>query len=161
MNEAISEVLAKLGVDSLEKLAFMFPFPESPPPDLELENSLGSSVNFTGPYSGTLTMILSDDVLRELTVNMLGVDEDEEVTPEQLNDAIGEAVNIICGNVLPLIAGKEAIFNIQAPEIFPGREPDEKSLTARAYLSIDEGWCDISLAFQGAAPETAAEAVEE
>ncbi len=152
MNKAISKTLSKLGVDSLEKLAFMFPFPESPPPNLELENSIAARVAFTGPYPGTLTMILSDDVLRELAVNMLGVDDDEEVSRDQLNDAIGEAVNIICGNVMPLIAGEKAIFNIQAPEIFPGAEPDNEKLTARAYLSIDEGWCDISMTFEGDAP---------
>jgi hypothetical protein len=53
-------------------------------------------------------------------------------------DALGEVANVVCGNLLPLVAGAEAVFRLSAPEWLteatvsrPGDEPDA-SLTCGA-----------------------------
>ena len=63
-------------------------------------------------------MAVTQQTAQELTENMLGLDEGEaEISSDDQADALKETINVICGNLLPAIAGKDAVFDIQPPEI--------------------------------------------
>jgi chemotaxis protein CheY-P-specific phosphatase CheC len=101
-------------------------------------------------------MTVSEDVLKELSANMLGVD-DEETTKDQRHDALKETMNILCGNLLPAIAGKEAVFDIGAPKIegeegFPEPSDDPGSESA-VSLNIDDEYCNLRLFLKGEVPQ--------
>ena len=157
MNDKINNVISKVVTETIEKLVFMFASPYDPENSTEGDPGIGVSVSFTGPFSGTLGMKVSEEVLSEIAVNMLGVDDEDEITPEDQSDALKETINIICGNILPVIGGKQAVFNIGTPMIIPEGEDikgnDGEELASDVKLSLDEGRCDLVLFVNGEIPE--------
>jgi len=157
MNEKVNDVISTVVTDTIEKLVFMFASPYTPENSTEEDPDIGVSVSFNGPFSGTLGMKVSEEVLSEITVNMLGVDSEDEISLEDQNDALKETVNVFCGNILPAIGGKSAVFNIDAPEIVPEGEDMKvkggEKLISNVKLSLDEGRCDLVFFVKGEIPE--------
>ena len=155
MSEQLKEILSIVAGETLEKLAFMFSFPEDERGTMILDSAVAATISFAGPFSGTLVMTVSNQLLPELAANMLGVD-DEETTLDQQHDALKETINIICGNLLPAIAGKEVVFNIDAPVIIAGVEAIKKAIedhdnkpASIVKLNIEESECDLFLFING------------
>ncbi len=157
MNDKTDNIISKVTAETLEKLAFMFASPYDPGDSTEENPDTGVSVFFNGPFSGTLGMKVSGEVLSEIAANMLGVDDEDEITLDDKHDALKETVNIICGNILPAISGKQAVFNIDAPKIIPEGEDaqvrDGEKLVSDVKFSLDEGRCDLVLFVNGEIPE--------
>jgi hypothetical protein len=66
-------------------------------------------------------------------------------------DALREALNVICGNLLPRIGGTEAVYDIQAPgdsgrrccrSLLDQIKTDPRGY-ASALLSLDDGGCQL------------------
>jgi len=152
MNEQVKEILSRVAVETLEQLAYIFSFPEDGPGETDYDSAMAASVSFAGPFAGGLVMAVSPQVVFELAANMLGVDY-EETTLDQQYDALKESMNVICGNLLPAIAGKQAVFDIGSPEIITGgeaiKEATEKyngrSPTSMVRLDIDGEQCALFL----------------
>jgi CheY-specific phosphatase CheX len=70
-------------------------------------------VSFSGTYNGTLYISLFGRVLPMLAANMLG--ENEPPAEGMQCDALGEFANVVCGNLLPKIAGSKAVFDVGVP----------------------------------------------
>lgn len=149
MSEKIKEIMNQTIIDTLERLAFIFAGEEDDLDDLEYNEKETAKLYFDGVFSGILAIEISKDALPELAVNMLGVDDEDEVTPEQQHDTLKETLNIICGNLLPMITSRKHVFNIGTPEIvsedndIPGNENLNQEISTR--LSLDEGQCKVSL----------------
>ncbi|GBC60040.1 hypothetical protein DENIS_0982 [Desulfonema ishimotonii] len=159
MKHPIEKVLYSVADEVLGKLAFIFSFPEHERAPMNTADAVAASVSFKGPFDGNLTMFISGAVLPELTGNMLGVD-DASTTEAQQFDALRELINVICGNLLPRIAGKRSVFNVSSPRII-SRKPgspesyDEESLISMARLTLEEGECDLCLFVRGRLPDGA------
>lgn len=142
-------ILASVAIKTIEKLAFIFPVVDGNcviVPD----HYMSSRVLFSGPFSGSLILKITSALALELTANMLGIEEDK-ISPEQQYDAIREALNVICGNLLPEIAGDQQIFNIHSPEIL-SEDNSRNTLnnsgrkhSGRAILLIDNERIDLCL----------------
>lgn len=146
-----SQTLAREASDTLEKLAFLFAYPEEERTRFEEAEAVAARVDFSGPFSGSLLMLVSSAILQELATNMLGIDEDEPVEEGQKHDAFKETLNVICGNLLPAIAGREAVFDIGAPRmVAPAETPDAAGV---ARLGLDQGSCDLLFFVDGGLPE--------
>ena len=93
-------------------------------------------------------------MLAELTENMLGLDMGEETAIETQHDAMKELANVVCGNVLPGIAGTTAVFNVAAPVLNDTPTPvsDELTPAARVTIHLDEGPATLELLTQGPIP---------
>lgn len=155
MNEAVQRALYRVTEEVLEQLAFIFSFPEEDRPPIRGPEAIGARVSFDGPFAGALHLRVSRDIGPELAGNMLGV-EAEETTPEQRTDAVKELINVICGNLLPAIAGKRAVFNVDPPALLPETEIEAPvEPLAEARLSLEEGECDILLVIRGELPPEA------
>ena len=148
----MNNILHHVAEETLENLAFLFSFGEK-------EDFLGQGsplvalrVLFTGEFSGELVMRISQGVLPEMAANMLGLDEEDVSEADQL-DAASETLNVICGNLLPAIAGKQAVFNITSPEILADgvsyAEENSPRLKASATLPLENGCCDLHLLSDG------------
>ncbi|NNK85659.1 MAG: hypothetical protein HKO91_08930 [Desulfobacterales bacterium] len=157
MNDKINLVISKVITETIEKLVFMFASPHQAENSHEEDPDIEVSVSFSGPFSGTLGMKVSREVLLEISVNMLGVDNEDEISSEDQSDALKETINVFCGNILPIIGGKEAVFNIDAPEIVSDGEDikvkEGEILVSSVKLSLDEGRCDLVLFVKGEIPE--------
>ncbi len=140
------EKLYQVAEDIMEKLAFIFSFREEERGAMDDTDSIAALVSFSGKFDGKLIMVVSEEVLPELAGNMLGLDDPGETTEEQRHDALKELINVICGNLLPEIAGKEIVFNVAAPTIFTDAGDlvaGAGTPTASARLALEEGPCDI------------------
>lgn len=154
MNNEISKTMSRVAIDTLEQLAFIFSSP-SEEIDMLTPDATVASVPFSGPFSGRLMMKMDALPVLELVSNMLGIEEDE-IDSEQKFDAIKETLNILCGNLLPEIAGNQDIFNIKTPRIIPKEElieDENEEAFAATGLSIDDEMCSIYLFVDSDIPE--------
>ena len=157
MRAKLEERMSQVAIDTLEKLAFMFAFSDEGGEDLPRDSAVAGSISFTGPFSGTLLVTMSIEVLQELAGNMLGLDDGEETTQDHRSDALKETMNVICGNLLPAIAGDEVIFDIGVPKVIPADQemkkgagvPDGLAPSAEVNLDLDEGQCVLFLFLDG------------
>lgn len=132
----------------LESLALMFLVPEDEASPLPCCNRR-VVVAFTGPFDGSLVLAASDDMLLELAANMLGLESGRVVTMDQQEDALKELVNVVCGNLLPAIAGKEPVFQIGAPEVRGAEQSPHRAgntfSAGQAHLLTDAGSIELEL----------------
>ena len=70
-------------------------------------------MEFTGDlYSGSLMMILPNNISNELAANILGIDDFSDEASELGQDSLKEVLNVICGRVLTEISGEEPLFDL-------------------------------------------------
>lgn len=161
MNEKLDQIITQISIDTLEKLAFMFAFPEDGGDETiqagDANGHVHARVAFSGPFDGTLAIEMALPELSELTMNMLGLDDDDEVTLEQRHDALKETLNVICGNMLPAIAGKQAVFNVEVPRILEPNESmaagGEQQPCSVVRLNLEVGLCCLYLFVDGRLPQ--------
>lgn len=149
MNEKIMEILPRIVIDTLERLAFVFAYVSEEGKVDDFENMEVATVPFEGPFSGSLLLAVSRQSLPEITKNMLGMEEDEEAGMDQQYDTLKETLNIVCGNLLPEIADKQSVFNIGTPEITTDAKRNGLYETygniISAGIDLDDGFCILSL----------------
>lgn len=157
MEQKFKNVLARVASETLERLAFLFTFADDERNTDGPEPAFAGRVNFDGYFKGSLMIRVSTSVLQELAANMLGMDDDAEISPEEQRDAFKEMLNVICGNALPAIAGNQVEFNIGPPEILDdsdmlagmnGVEP-----VSIVRLTVEEGFCDMFFFVEGSLPD--------
>ncbi len=139
----MEQSLYQAAITTFEELGFVFPVErEADDEKINGAESLSSAVAFNGEFSGTLVLEVERKVLPALASNMLGEDEPFEET--MLRDVLGELTNVICGNALPEIGGKAAIFKLDAPQV---SEKSDFSINpdATAKLDLEEGRADVLL----------------
>lgn len=148
MSRSLDETLRSVAEKTIEDLAFMFAIPEEDPqPAIVDERS--AVVEFEGPMSGTFKLTVSSDMLPVLAANMLGLEDASASTPDQQDDALKELANVLCGNLLPAIAGTEPVFDVHAPVILAEGAaetvPQRKVPVATARLTLDAGTGRVEL----------------
>ena len=92
-------------------------------------------------------MLLSGAVTKKLASNISG---SEEISSDILSlDALGEIANVICGNVLPRIAGSKEIFHLTSPQSLDTVSESQTraglDLLADAKLGLEDGRAEINL----------------
>jgi len=162
MSNTTVRSLSRATTATFEELALLFPETEPTPEQAAAPLDVAVSVDFRGPLTGRLVVRASSVVLPIVAANMLGADQSRHLPLQR--DALGEIANVICGNVLPLIAGPDVVFNLAAPLVheggaLPSREQDEPA--ARVMLGVEEGRVESVLYLFGAsrAPTSTAQAV--
>ena len=146
MSNRFDEALRKVAEETFETLAFILPVPEEDGAEAACLPQVAASVAFTGPFGGSIALAVSAEMLPALGANMLGLDDGDEPPLDKQLDALGELLNIICGNLLPVIGGSEAVFDVHAPEILPdGPAPHERTPAATAHLSLTDGQAELAL----------------
>lgn len=161
MNAAISARLAEVTTDTLERLAFIFASPVVDAPAAE-ESALETvRVDFSGAFTGGLELSLSASVLAELAANMLGADEGLTLTVDEQRDALKELVNVVCGNLLPAIAGHAQEFSIGTPYPANADRHGWEALVAASHLVLENGICRLRMRVDGPLPEDWAGLAEE
>jgi len=62
-----------------------------------------------------------------------------------VRDALGEVANVVCGNLLPEIAGRDAVFRLDAPRAFDGAGCGHGTPAAALSLGVDGGRAELAL----------------
>jgi len=135
---------------TFESLALLLPSSELTPAEAAAPAAYAVRVSFAGPFRGALEVRVTADVARSLAENMLGVNDAD---PALVRDALGEVANVVCGNLLPDIGGREAVFHLSAPEPLDAASTlGPSSYELVASLGVDGGRADLALLLDPATP---------
>lgn len=152
MSTTTDQLLQRATVSTFESLAFLFAEDECSAEQLAAPLDGMVSVEFHGPMRGRLVLRVSASLMPAIAANMLG-DDESHLVPLQ-RDALGEMTNVVCGNLLPLLAGSDAVFRLDAPQwrgadqsAF-GTETDARSgdmPVSTVTLGVDDGRVETQL----------------
>jgi hypothetical protein len=138
--------LYRTAASTFEEVGFIFLQPEMNDEHRSAELEAAIAVDFDGPSSGRLVLAARGGLLPTLAGNMLG--EDGPTSVGQQHDALGEIANVVCGNVLPRVAGKASVFRIAAPRTMNAEELEScmrETCVAEVQLPLEEGRADLAL----------------
>ena len=138
----MEQALYQATILTFEELGFMFPTPDTDNWGLDPATSAATSVSFHGEFDGRLVLQIEKTMMPTIAENMLG--EEIPLEEEIQRDALCEITNVICGNALPTIAGKKAVFKLEAPQFIEFVKNDEEP-TAVARLNLEEGRAEVFL----------------
>ncbi len=157
MNAEWKAALARAVREVFENLCFMLPSPSgvSIPPETASLSRVILAVDFSGAGRGALHLTLPDSMIAPVASAMLGEDGPLELSEQY--DAVCELANIVCGNVLPLIAGDRAVFDLASPRVIATMDADlGDSFDASARVLLDDGLVCAAISLQLAAAQGAA-----
>jgi CheY-specific phosphatase CheX len=101
-----------------ESLAFMFPEPAAPEDvPCPAEPGMEARVTFSGEVTGEMSLALCRGTCAEVARNLMGLDFDQEVPPDQARDALQELVNVTCGETLVRVTPGDAVFDLSVPRL--------------------------------------------
>lgn len=146
MKDVMETELYKATALTFDELGFMYAMPELADDTEDAIFEAQANVEFSGPFSGNLSVVVRGDILSPLASNMLG--EDSPPSKYQQLDALGEIANVICGNVLPNIGSPKDVFRIGAPQVTETESACAEgvsSRTALVRLPLGQGRADVFL----------------
>lgn len=112
------------------------------------EQRVASRIFITGAWDGSVSVECSDALSRRIASGMFGV-PDGKVSLEDVQDALGELVNILGGNIKALFPSPS---QLSLP--FHGGEPEPGSLLCQVNLGSADGqyFRLLILQYEGAEP---------
>ncbi len=148
MSTITDQLLRRATVSTFESLAFLFAEDECSESQLAAPLAGKVSVEFHGPMRGRIVLRVTESLMPAIAANMLG-DDESHLVPLQ-RDAIGEMTNVVCGNLLPMLAGAQAVFRLDAPYWRASATASEDSRAGDAPLStvvlgMDDGRVEVQL----------------
>jgi hypothetical protein len=145
-NRLLDDTLYDVGAETLGALALMSLVPEDEAPATGPLPLRAAAVAFSGPFSGELVVRASAEMLPHLAANMLGLEEPSAASTDHQEDALKELANVICGNLLPAMAGTEPVFRVGVPRVLAVDESAAGPPSATARLFLDVGRVELALA---------------
>jgi len=142
--------LFQAATSTFESLALLFPEPCSTEGAEFIPIAAAFNVVFHGAGNGRVVVGVTAGVLPALAENMLG----SAAAPDRQlqRDALGELVNVVTGNVLPMVNGAAAVFKLDAPAP-AGNEPfkalDGETQVGFTRLQMDEGEAILAMFVRG------------
>lgn len=127
---------------TFEELGFLFPNEDLEPEQRTAAVDGVVSVDFRGPFNGSLILQVCGDLLPTIAANMLGEAEPPSVALQK--DVLGELGNVVCGNALPLIAGREVVFRLSPPCVLTA-EPALEKAAVQVQVGLEQGRADVFL----------------
>ncbi|GAB4220317.1 MAG: hypothetical protein Kow001_01710 [Acidobacteriota bacterium] len=145
MEASLESRLFRAAALTFEELAFMFTDPELNPRQLAAPFAAAGAIDFRGPFRGRIVVRLFGDLLPTLTANMLGETQGDD--PALQEDSLKEIANVICGNLLPLVAGDTAVFNLEPPcfHAHPVGPPAGLRHKGSVSLGLEAGRAEVEL----------------
>jgi len=120
MREQVIAAVSATFLAVAEQLAFMFGEPVCKRTVLEADSDyVLARLSFTGDVAGTLSLAVPTGCVPQIAANILGLEPEEMEGDAMARDSLGEMLNVVCGHVIPAIAGKGADFRLGAPAIGP------------------------------------------
>ena len=138
--------LFQVATSTFESLALLFAEPCSTDGAEFLPLEATFCVTYHGAGDGRVVVGVTAGVLPALAENMLGSAAAPDTQLQR--DALGELVNVVTGNVLPMVNGAAAVFHLDAPVPAgddPFRARDGEVQTAFTRLRMDEGEALLAL----------------
>lgn len=116
-------IVAEVLGDVLATYAYLFGDPVAPAELTAPCATISVCMRFSGSFSGCLTLVMPETLASCIASNALGAAE-EDVSPGMGGDAAAELLNIVCGRLLPILAGELPVFRMATPEVGVGDATD-------------------------------------
>jgi chemotaxis protein CheX len=89
----------------------------------EMEDvTLLGTITFKGSLEGCLGICCGMNCARTIAANMLGMEPDEEISEDDINDAVGEVANMVMGAVKARIQDEVGNVEVSIPSVVQGME---------------------------------------
>ncbi len=105
-------------------------------------DSLLGSITFTGNLEGCMTICCGTECAKAIAANMLGMDPDEQVSDEDVCDAIGEVTNMVMGSLKARIQDDIGNIEVSIPTVVSGQEIENslgEKATSRVWVNVNVG----------------------
>ncbi len=105
-------------------------------------DSLLGSITFTGNLEGCLTICCGTDCAKAIAANMLGMEPDEQVSDEDVCDAIGEVTNMVMGSLKSRIQDNFSKIDVSIPTVVSGQAIENslgEKATSRVWVNVNVG----------------------
>lgn len=144
MSSQMEKFLYQAAASIFEELGFVFADCDLNKRQKSALFEASAGVVFQGSMCGKVVVQLYGGLLPTLASNMLGETRAPGKTLQR--DAFKEIVNVICGNLLPNLAGKKAVFNLRPPRFYESAETiEQNSATAKVQIGLAQGRAEVSL----------------
>lgn len=105
-------------------------------PPADLPNAHSAAISIGGPWTATVIVAMSDELVRRYTCALLEMTE-EQLTNEDIRDALGELVNVVGGNIKGLL-DDEGASTLSLPVVSrPSPEVAGSHLTITSWFVAD------------------------
>ena len=150
----INDVLLESAKEIFETMIFMDleSVPEAPEHNSN-DVPLLSCITFKGSLEGCMAICCSTECTNTIARNMLGMEQDEDLTEEDAYDAIGEVSNMIMGCLKRHLAESVGDLEISVPSVVNASELKNNMggdvLKAAVHISIEgEHWAELSMLYR-------------
>lgn len=113
------------------------------------DDSIGliGSITFMGALQGALLVKCSIESATKIAKSMLMMGDDEEISQEEVEDALGEVVNLVLGGFKSRIAESLGEIQISVPMVMQGKEVNPVVGTEGKKVSIaaNSDGCELNL----------------
>jgi Chemotaxis phosphatase CheX len=143
MPDTLRGALTDAGIGALENMAWLFAEQCSHASGGERTGPT-ARVEFFGATSGALLLQVEAPLLAVVTGAMLGTDDTPDLVLQ--GDALGELANVVCGHVLPEIAGTREEYALAPPAVFTDWEAALRPTDVVAevvHLEAGGGWARV------------------
>jgi chemotaxis protein CheX len=105
-------------------------------------DSLLGSITFTGELEGCVSICCNRPCAKAIATNMLAMDPDDDISEEEICDAIGEVTNMIMGSVKARLTDVVGNLDVSIPSVVSGKMLEnshgEKSVQTCVSVNIAE-----------------------
>ena len=130
-------ILAEVFCSVIERESFMFGYAIDKNTATPSDSMQKASLTFTGEkVSGSISLVLPESLSLELAANMLGAEPEEEFVQEQSKDALGELLNVLCGQFLTTVEGEIPIFDLTVPVVTSIDNSEWENLLKHELVSL-------------------------
>jgi CheY-specific phosphatase CheX len=154
MSSWLEKRLFRATARTFEDLGFILPSTDLSDAQERARPDAAVEITFRGSFSGRLVLTVSGPILALVAGNMLGEDE-SEMSREAQMDALGELANVICGNVLPEIAGDREAFSLTPPVLLtgvPGSAQAQAGTVGEVRVGLGDGRAVVRIYLEGELP---------
>ena len=127
---------------------------ETTEPNQKIEgDALLGSITFKNEVEGCLTICCTVTCAKIIAANMLGTDPEEEISEEEICDAIGEVTNMVMGSVKARIQDSISGLRVSIPTVVRGQHiknslGDGTSKVLAKFSIEDEYIIELSLLYR-------------
>jgi hypothetical protein len=144
MKTKIKKALEDATVSTFEDTCFMYAVPELNEIQKDLKPEAAAEVRYKDGYTGKLVVETRGGLFSAIAANILSNDNP---TPRQKKDALGEIANIICGNVVTCLGRSRQGYKIASPVFLSksniGKEEKKRKPLSEITLNFNEGRVDV------------------
>jgi len=154
----ITDAFLEGAKEVFETMIFM-DIEKSSEPEQEIEgNTLLGSITFKGDIEGNLvgclTICCGTACAKIIALNMLGMEPADELSEEEVRDAIGEVTNMVMGSVKTRLQDSVGDLQVSIPTVISGRWLEnslgEKASKVSIKVNIEDEYpAELSLLYRG------------